>query len=325
MDKERLIANIERYISLNIEQNGKIQNFDEKYVNSDHRDIPNFKSLRNDIKSILQDSSLVQSSNGRNIDYVGLGFTLTTGVITNILMSVATDLGARESVNWLERALTTKTSGVRITSEIHGLVPPPEGVKINGVTIIPIQNLHDTKTARAMLAAFDPKLIFHGIVSPPISAAIIEIDNFKLTAHDDDSTRYFAPQLAHIARTIAAFTGAGAGAPTISRSWSEYLNDDIERFKVFTTWKKESNDGGRPNNNYNIDSDGIQFVERYFSIKGKLENKLAIASSRLNLARRRVAAGDKAIDGSICLEALLGTDRFDITYKRAYPVKAYTY
>jgi hypothetical protein len=59
----------------------------------------------------------------------------------------------------------------------------------------------------------------------------------------------------------------------------------------------------------------VAFATQYFAMGGELARKIIIASARLNLARRRPAVGDKAIEGSICLEALLGDDRFDMTYK----------
>jgi hypothetical protein len=43
---------------------------------------------------------------------------------------------------------------------------------------------------------------------------------------------------------------------------------------------------------------------------------MGVALDRLNLARRRRSTGDRAVDGGICLEALLGDDSpQELTYK----------
>jgi hypothetical protein len=65
-----------------------------------------------------------------------------------------------------------------------------------------------------------------------------------------------------------------------------------------------------------IDSEAIAWAERYLQMDRRLRGAVDVALDRLNLARRRRWPGDQAVDGGICLEALLGDDSpQELTYK----------
>ncbi|MGO9675363.1 MAG: hypothetical protein ACLPSF_14550 [Methylocella sp.] len=69
------------------------------------------------------------------------------------------------------------------------------------------------------------------------------------------------------------------------------------------------------------DADAIEWVERYIKLSSAVLPKCDIAIERLNLARRRTSPGNKAIEGAICLEALLGDN---LTQELAYRLKLRT-
>jgi hypothetical protein len=65
-----------------------------------------------------------------------------------------------------------------------------------------------------------------------------------------------------------------------------------------------------------VDNEAIERVERYLGLSPSLRPQCELAIERLNLGRRRISAGNKAIEAGICLEALLGSDsNTEITYK----------
>jgi hypothetical protein len=65
-----------------------------------------------------------------------------------------------------------------------------------------------------------------------------------------------------------------------------------------------------------INAAALSWVNKYLNLKPELKNRCDIAIDRLSLARRRIHPADQAIDGSICLEALLvGVKSTEITYK----------
>lgn len=64
-----------------------------------------------------------------------------------------------------------------------------------------------------------------------------------------------------------------------------------------------------------MDSAAIAWVERFLALRGEVRDVVEVALTRLSLARRRFKAGDKALDGSICLEALFGDSQGEMTHK----------
>lgn len=57
-----------------------------------------------------------------------------------------------------------------------------------------------------------------------------------------------------------------------------------------------------------VTDETLEWVERYLKLAPGMWNVVDIAIDGLNLARRRASLGDKAIEGAICLESLLGDD-----------------
>lgn len=65
-----------------------------------------------------------------------------------------------------------------------------------------------------------------------------------------------------------------------------------------------------------IRPEAIEWVDRYLQLTPDVKRICDVALERLNLARRRTSPGNIAIEGAICLEALLsGEDSGDLTYK----------
>ena len=75
-------------------------------------------------------------------------------------------------------------------------------------------------------------------------------------------------------------------------------------------------EGRPPFSVVDVDADAIEWIERYLSLSPELSPQCDIAIERLNLARRRHSPGNRAIEGAISLEALLGPDgNQEITYR----------
>jgi hypothetical protein len=65
-----------------------------------------------------------------------------------------------------------------------------------------------------------------------------------------------------------------------------------------------------------VNNVALVWVDQYLQLADDVKKVCDIAIERLNLARRRRSPGDKAIEGAICLEALLGDERSEeLTYK----------
>jgi len=66
-----------------------------------------------------------------------------------------------------------------------------------------------------------------------------------------------------------------------------------------------------------IDNEAVDWVEKHLLLKANVRRRCDVALDRLNLARHRVSPGNKAIEGCICLEALLSDadEKTEISYR----------
>jgi hypothetical protein len=105
-------------------------------------------------------------------------------------------------------------------------------------------------------------------------------------------------------------------SPVVGASWLEFVDDDL-RMAEFGMMRMTPQFEGQPSFlAVDVDGEAIDWVERYLGLLPNLRPQFDVAIERLNLARRRNSAGNKAIEGGICLEALLGADiKQEITYR----------
>lgn len=123
--------------------------------------------------------------------------------------------------------------------------------------------------------------------------------------------------LDEIVRSVKAFTLADHAAPVVGISWTDFVDPDLAAAEVGQMWM-----GARFEGNLNrvpaftVDDAALAWVDRYLQLQPDVRPLCDVAIDRLNLARRRASPGDKAIDGAICLEALLGDeDHQELTYR----------
>jgi hypothetical protein len=65
-----------------------------------------------------------------------------------------------------------------------------------------------------------------------------------------------------------------------------------------------------------VTTEVLNWVDKYLKLPPAVASFCDVPLGRLNLARRRVTTGDKAIDGSVCLEALLsGRGQGELTHR----------
>jgi hypothetical protein len=105
------------------------------------------------------------------------------------------------------------------------------------------------------------------------------------------------------------FTLAEQSAPVGGISWIDFCDPELTLASVGLIWN-----GARFEGSLNrvptrvVDEEVLDWVERYLHLSPDMCDVVDVAIGRLNMARRRTSLGDKAIDGAICLESLLGDD-----------------
>jgi hypothetical protein len=113
-----------------------------------------------------------------------------------------------------------------------------------------------------------------------------------------------------------AFTLADQGAPVVSVSWTDFVEPELTSAEFGIARMGPGFEGSIGFAPIKVDDEALAWSERYLTMSKALRPLIDLALGRLNLARRRRSAGDKAIDACICLEALLGDENpTELTYR----------
>jgi hypothetical protein len=102
----------------------------------------------------------------------------------------------------------------------------------------------------------------------------------------------------------------------MAETWQEFADPDLNAAEFGASWMSNQGEGRLPIVSENVTDEMLDWVEKYLELPSEVANACDVPLARLNLARRRVGSGDKAIDGSVCLEALLsGRSRGELTHR----------
>lgn len=113
-----------------------------------------------------------------------------------------------------------------------------------------------------------------------------------------------------------ALTIGDNAAPVVGVSWTDFVDPKLAMAEFGMMWMPARFEGALHRSSPEVSSDGLDWAARYLEMNGNVRRTLNLAIDRLNLARRRLSPGDQAIDGGICLEALLGDEGpGEINYK----------
>ena len=115
-----------------------------------------------------------------------------------------------------------------------------------------------------------------------------------------------------------AFTLVKNAAPIVGASWIDFVEAELqETEEMRRSWMGATYEGQLPMVPVKVDQEAVDLVQRFLAMSADIAPKCDVAIERLNSARRRHSAGNRAIEAGICLEALLGDndDKGEITYK----------
>jgi hypothetical protein len=241
-------------------------------------------------------------------------FAINAQFQSHNILRVAIERGAAAAVAWYHKLYSTERADIRYVAEVYGLKVSERLNLSNGVSLMPLCDLPPSASANAVQMQFTPRPGNWNwpTISMPTGAAY-EVPGVVGHPKFDESV---PPRSDILETTIRAFTLVEKAAPVIGTSWLEFVDADLAMAE-FGRMRTVPLYEGRPSwFPVDVDQDAVEWVMRYLRLAHDLRPQCNLAIERLNLARRRLSAGDRAIDGGICLEALLGdNNNQEITYR----------
>lgn len=226
------------------------------------------------------------------------------------LLRVALRLESPAALAWYRRVRASKSTSLRVVAEVYGLLVKDACRFSNGVTLLPVDELPDSPYSAALQM---PRPLGPGLQFP--AAIMLEVDAAAEDDHKAGHERFLEISQA-MRETITALVLSDRAAPTMAAAWVEFKDPDLEAAEFGRGWMTSRHEGRLPDHPENITGEMIEWVERYLGLSPEVKRAVGVPLDRLNLARRRIAPGDKAIDGSVCLEALLsGRSRGELTHR----------
>jgi hypothetical protein len=234
------------------------------------------------------------------------------------LLRVALERDAESAVAWMHRLFEVDRADIRIVAELHGLEVQKPVALANRVRLLPFNDAPDSPNFRALqwryIANFRSPLEFVWPALPSI--AVYDISSVSVSNDGLGNKDKHEGARRAIADAARAFTLADRAAPVVGHVWTEFAEPELMWAEAGRTWSIARFEGPIADEQLKVDDEALAWTERYFLLDEQSRGSVEIALDRLNLARRRRSPGDRAIDGGICLEALLGDDSStELTYK----------
>jgi hypothetical protein len=228
------------------------------------------------------------------------------------LLRVAVNLGGTRALEWYRRVLATTHTPMRIVAEVYGLSVKTAEQFSNGVKLLPFDELPDSTNSRAVKQFY----IRPGQGVPAATAATIEVGEVKADEDSEKGHARFLELSSVMRKTVTAFVLSEQAAPTLGAAWQEFVDPEIEAAGFGMTWLSSRHEGRHSSYPTEMNDEMIQWVDKYLSLPLDVAAACDVPLARLNLARRRLSSFDKAIDGGVCLEALLsGKARGELTHR----------
>lgn len=237
-----------------------------------------------------------------------IGDTLTLQPITQCgnLLYVAIQRGARNAVQWYRQIICSPKADVQVWCKIAGIIIENTHAMSNGVTLVALDDLPDIRRFESINEEF----YIRNRIFEAFGYA-----NFELGSHefsDEPVGRdIFLSAKEILKETIEAFCLDGRSCPTVVESWIDFVDRDFDDAKVGFQFSMNDTEGPPPRGYGKKVEEGIPWVESYLKLPEETRSYLRLPISRLNMAMRDFTPKNKAIDGSICLDALIGSNKND--------------
>lgn len=243
------------------------------------------------------------------------GMPLIGSGFGNALASKVVEIARRHDPDyaaaWLDKVCTTIEADIRFTLAVYGISTEEPIEFDNGVRLLPIDRLVDSPNARALQLALSNTP--WGIMGPPpypVAATTVEPDVKGEPMDERGDGPHKQVSLRCRERLLDVCRGLSLSdemEPIAGESWNDFVDPELTHalFGRMTTGPAYE---GSVTLAFarEVSAEHVAIANDFINLPAKMRSEYSIALDRLNLAKRRAKPGDKAIDGSICLEALLG-------------------
>ena len=239
-------------------------------------------------------------SQGYQKFYIGGSLPLDPSFQRSNLLDVARERGARSAIEWYRKVIHSVDAEIRVWGRVKGLNVKFPLVLPNGVNIVPA--IYAPKNRRFSVLS-DSSSIYKNIDLS--SYAVLSIGRSQFGDFQENQT-IFLSKCEIIKETVEAFCLDGKSGPTVIESWSDFQDPDLERAQVGIMSRMNDTEGPAPRLFGNSPEEALPWVEKYLKLPAEVRARYRLPISRLNMATRNFTPGNKAIDGSICLDAICG-------------------
>jgi hypothetical protein len=236
----------------------------------------------------------------------GIHLTLTGAQLARAVLGKTIDDGAEAAVAWLEKVIATDAADVRVVAEVRGLtvsgvVELPGGVRCSAIHLSPrsprILDLEPPLT---------PAAFMRRSLEPTTSVLWVDLPGLRYAdAKAGDAAQRQA--MALLWGGVLGLTLLPRQAPLITRMWTEFHDDDLTLAVAGVGWTPQIDDGAAlPDPLPPITQADVADAAAYLELPEALADRLALAISRVSLARRRRQSDNQAIEVCTALESLFG-------------------
>lgn len=237
------------------------------------------------------------------------------------LMRRALTTTPEEAVAWLHGVYDKDVADFLLIAEVFGIGIDQRLKFPNGVELVQVSDLPPSQLTRELQfqAAHDGGVPF----TPSKIFAVYQIKGIK-AATEPTRERQLDRGCDEINRVVDALTLLDQVAPAVGAAWLQFSDPDLDAFRGWMATVMANHDGIRPTfATYSVSIGDIAKVARYFDLPTDCAKHTLVATRRLNLARRRISPGDKAIDGCIALESIFSDETDALSHKVAVRVARY--
>jgi hypothetical protein len=234
------------------------------------------------------------------------------------LLKITAERDAVSAVSWLHRLFKVDRADLRMLALIHGLEAEQSVTLANGTRIMPMADAPNSPQSRMIFSRYQDMswMMIHGNLVPPPAIAVFDIGCVEASTNHKTNKTIDENARSALLDAARAFTLSDRGAPVVGMSWIDYVDPELTLAEFGMLWMGARFEGSPSQCPVKMDDEALEWANRYLKTNEKLRRVLDLALDRLNLARRRHSPGDQAIDGGICLEALLGDEQGqEITFK----------
>jgi hypothetical protein len=246
--------------------------------------------------------------NGRIFRLRSKQLHLHPGNLARVMILLAAKHDATAALDWLIFISEVQKASIRYSAEIYGLKVSKRISLPNGVEMANLSDFANSGMSRWLLSYPYAHAHFSGSPiswEPPVVASLIEVDvgaQEGWIGQTDPSIPVFTKLFA----SVLAFTIADDFAPYVGRSWVEFVDPRLTFAEQGRAHYSARSEGALASViPKQVDENAMNWVFRYLALEEAARRRLDIAIERLSIARRRRSLNDKAIEGAICLEALL--------------------